>query len=86
MKRFLLFLLTFVAFLQLGLSQSTEAITISVRHFLNIALLNNTKDAYEALSPENRDLLDINSPDDVKKIIRSLKDIICYELVKTIKQ
>ena len=29
MKRFLLFLLTFVAFSQLGLSQSTEAITIS---------------------------------------------------------
>ena len=64
----------------------TEAITISVRHFLNIALLNNARDAYEALSPENRDLLDINSPDDVKKIIRSLKDKICYELVKTIKQ
>ena len=27
----------------------TEAITISVRHFLNIALLNNARDAYEAL-------------------------------------
>ena len=64
----------------------TEAITISVRHFLNIALLNNSKDAYEALSPENRDLLNINSPDDVKKIILSLKDKICYELVKTIRQ
>ena len=65
---------------------NTEAITISVRHFLNIALLNNAKNAYDALSPENRDLLDINSPDDIKRIIRSLNDKICFEHVKTIKQ
>jgi hypothetical protein len=65
---------------------NTETITISVRHFLSIALLNNAKDTYEALSPESRDLLDINSPEDVNKILRSLKNQISYELVKSIKQ
>jgi len=63
----------------------TETITMSVRHFLHISLLNNPKDAFEGLTPENRDLLDINNPEDIKRIINSVRDIIKYEPVKEIK-
>ena len=63
----------------------TETITMSVRHFLHISLFNNPNDAYEGLTPENRDLLDINNPEDIKRIINSVRDKIKYEPVKEIK-
>lgn len=63
----------------------TETITMSVRHFLNITLLNSSSAAFDGLTPENRDLLAINDPEDIKRIIDSVKEKINYELVKEIK-
>lgn len=63
----------------------TETITMNVRHFLNIALLNNPSIAYDRLTPENRDLLGINSPEDLQRIVDSVKEKIKYEPVKEIK-
>lgn len=65
----------------------TEEITINIRHFLNIALLNNnTETVFDALSDEIRDLLDINEPNDIKRIITDVKEIINFEPVKLIEQ
>ena len=65
----------------------TEEITISIRHFLNIALLNDDfVITYNALSDETRDLLDINAPEDVETIISDVKEHINFEPVKTISQ
>lgn len=65
----------------------TEGITISIRHFLNIALLNDDfYIVYNALSDEIRDLLDINSSEDVEKIVTDVKEIIKLEPVKYISQ
>ena len=65
----------------------TEGITINIRHFLNIALLNDDFNiVYNALSDEIRDLLDINSSEDVEKIVTDVKEIINLEPVKSISQ
>ena len=64
----------------------TESITISVRHFLNIALLNKSNIAFNILSPEIQDLLGINKPEDIDMIINSIKDKIYFELIKSIQQ
>lgn len=65
----------------------TEGITISIRHFLNIALLNDDFNiVYNALSDETRDLLDINSTKDVENIVSDVKERINFEPVKSISQ
>lgn len=65
----------------------TEGITISIRHFLNIALLNDDYEkVFNALSDETCDLLDINSPKDVEIIVADVKERIKLETVKTISQ
>lgn len=65
----------------------TEGITINIRHFLNIALLNNDFDVvYKSISDETRDLLDINSSKDIKKIITKVRRMINFEPVKNISQ
>ena len=64
----------------------TESITISVRHFLNIALLNKSTTAFDLLSPEIQDLLDINKPEDIDIIINRIKNNIYFEQIKSIQQ
>ena len=65
----------------------TEGITISIRHFLNIALLNDDfNNVYNTLSDEIRDLLDIDSSADVEKIVTDVKEIINLDPVKFISQ
>lgn len=65
----------------------TEGITINIRHFLNIALLNDDLDVvYNALSNEIRDLLDINSSNDIENIITNVKEIISLEPIISISQ
>lgn len=65
----------------------TEGITISIRHFLNIALLNDKFDSvYKDLSDETRDLLNINSTKDIENIVTYVKEIINLEPVKSISQ
>ncbi len=65
----------------------TEGITISIRHFLNIALLNDDFDVvYNTLSDEIRDLLDINSSEDIENIISNVKEIIDLKPIKSISQ
>lgn len=63
----------------------TGSITISIRHFLNISLFNKPEDAFDALSLETKDLLNINCPEDVKKIVEGVKDKIKYEQVKNVR-
>ena len=62
----------------------TETIFVSIRHFLSIALLKKPDAAYSALTPEIMDLLDISSPNDINKIINTIKDRISFEPVKAI--
>lgn len=65
----------------------TESITISIRHFLNIALLSDDyKNVYHAISEQTKDLLDISSVDDVINIISSIKKRINFKSVKMIEQ
>ena len=65
----------------------TEGITISIRHFLNIALLNhNLKHIYNALSEETCDLLHIDSPEDIENIVTDVKKIINLKPIKSILQ
>ena len=66
---------------------NTEEITINIRHFLNIALLNdNYNSVFNSLSDETRDLLDISTPSDIKRIIADVKDTIKLEPIKSIEQ
>lgn len=66
---------------------NTESITISIRHFLNIALLSNDyKNVYLALSEETKDLLDITNVKDVIEIVSDIKDRIQFESIKRIEQ
>lgn len=63
----------------------TESITVNIRHFLNIALLNrNCANIYNMLSDEILDLLGISEPKDIEAIIEDVSQIINFESVKTI--
>lgn len=65
----------------------TESITISIRHFLNIALLSNDyKNIYLALSEETKDLLDITNVEDVIEIVSDINNRIQFESIKRIEQ
>lgn len=65
----------------------TESIAISIRHFLNIALLSNDyKNIYLALSEETKDLLNISNEDDVIKIMSDVNNRIQLESIKKIEQ
>jgi len=65
----------------------TESISISIRHFLNIALLSNDfNNVYLALSEETKDLLDISSAEDVYEIVSDINNRIQFESIKRIEQ
>ena len=65
----------------------TEGITISIRHFLNIALLSEDYNTvYNALSDETCDLLQIDSAEDIEKIVTDVKEIIDLKPIKSIIQ
>ena len=65
----------------------TESITTSIRHFLNIALLDSDyANVYRALSEETKDLLDITDVEDVIAIISDVKNRIQFESIKKIDQ
>ena len=63
----------------------TGEITLSIKNFLNIALLNpNYSAVFKSLSDETRDLLGLEGPADVEKIITDVKEKIKLESVKEI--
>lgn len=65
----------------------TESITINIRHFLSVALLNrNFSNIYNSLNDETLDLLGISEPKDIENIIDDVSEKIVFESVKTIQQ
>lgn len=64
----------------------TETISVNIRHFLSIALMKKPDIAYNALSPEIMDLLDISSPDDIANIMSIVRNRISFEPIKAIYQ
>ena len=65
----------------------TESISISIRHFLNITLLSNDyNNAFNALSEETKDLLEISDVNDVVKIISDVNEKIKLESINKIEQ
>ena len=64
-----------------------ESITINIRHFLSVALLNrNFSNIYNSLNDETLDLLGISEPKDIENIIDDVSEKIVFESVKTIQQ
>ena len=64
---------------------NTEAINANIRHFLSIALLSdNYKDSYRSLNDELKDLLSIESADDVEALIGLVSEKIYLEPIKSI--
>ena len=65
----------------------TEALTMSIRHFLNIVLFTNDyTNVYHALSDETKDLLDISSVDDIITIVSDINNNIQFETINIIEQ
>lgn len=63
----------------------TESLTITIRHFLNLALLSSDNDeVYSALSEETKDLLGISNAQDIVPILSGVKQKIQFETVKKI--
>ena len=64
---------------------NTEAINANIRHFLSISLLSdNYKDAFDSLNDEIRDLLSLETADDVKALIELVSEKINLEPIKSI--
>lgn len=64
---------------------NTEAINASIRHFLSIALLSdNYKESYRSLKDEQKDLLSIESADDIEALIGLVSEKIYLEPIKSI--
>jgi hypothetical protein len=63
----------------------TESINMSIRHFLNLALLENDfEKVYKQLNEEMKDLLDISKKDDIKDLISDVRTKIKFESIKGI--
>lgn len=63
----------------------TESVTISIRHFLNLALLSSDYvKVYSALSEETKDLLGITNAQDIALILSDVKQRITFESIKKI--
>ena len=64
---------------------NTEAINANIRHFLSIALLSdNYKDSYRSLNDELKDLLSIESADDIEALIGLVNEKVNLEPIKSI--
>ena len=65
---------------------NTESINANIRHFLSISLLSNDyKGIYNSLNDEIRDLLSLESADDVKALIELVNEKINLEPIKSFK-
>ena len=63
---------------------NTESINANIRHFLSISLLSNDyKGIYNSLNDEIRDLLSLESADDVKALIELVNEKINLEPIKS---